>query len=127
MKAGKVWGSTQLLLNKNNVEMHRIEIKDNGYCSKHKHEHKWNLFYVESGELEITVWKKSYDLCDVTVLRPGEMTAVGPGEFHQFHALSDVVAYEIYWVDLDTSDIVRESVGGADLAIIKEEVARAVD
>ena len=36
---GKIWGKTQALFNKNNVQIHRIETKKGGYCSKHKHEH----------------------------------------------------------------------------------------
>ena len=36
-KQGKVWGGTQLLFSKNNVEIHRIETVSGGYCSKHKH------------------------------------------------------------------------------------------
>ena len=39
-KQGKVWGQTQPLFNKNNVEIHRIETNKGGYCSKHKHEFK---------------------------------------------------------------------------------------
>ena len=37
---------------------------------------------------------------------------VPPGEYHRFTALTDCVAYEIYWVDLSATDIVREDVGG---------------
>lgn len=113
MKAGKVWGETFALFDKNNVEIHRIAIKAGGFCSKHKHEHKWNQFFLESGELQIEVWKSEYDLCDITRLRAGETMSVRPGEYHQFIALSDVVAYEIYWVELDSGDISREIVGGS--------------
>ena len=67
-KQGKVWGSTQPLFNKNNVEIHRIKTNKGGYCSKHKHEHKYNCFYVERGLLKITVWKNDYDLVDETML-----------------------------------------------------------
>jgi len=112
MKSGKVWGSTAAVFSGNNVEIHRIEVADGGYCSKHRHLHKWNMFHVERGSLLVEVWKKDYDLCDTTVLRAGEATAIAPGEYHRFKALTDVVAYEVYWVELDPSDIARESVGG---------------
>ena len=52
-KQGKVWGQTQPLFNKNNVEIHRIETNKGGFCSKHKHEFKYNCFYVEKGKLKI--------------------------------------------------------------------------
>ena len=49
MKAGKVWGETELVLQTPFVEFHRIWIKAGGFCSTHKHEFKWNMFYVSSG------------------------------------------------------------------------------
>ena len=58
-KQGKIWGETSPIFNKNNVEIHRIEIKKGGYCSKHKHEHKFNAFFVEKGKLQISVWKNN--------------------------------------------------------------------
>ena len=53
MKAGKVWGVTEALLQNPVVEFHRIEVNKGGECSTHKHAHKWNGFFVEEGELEI--------------------------------------------------------------------------
>ena len=111
MKAGKIWGKTEALFSRNNVEIHRIEIEKGGYCSKHKHEHKWNMFYVESGELEVIVWKDG-GAHDSTVLISGDNNAVPPGEFHQFRAITDVIAYEVYWTELGADDIVRETIGG---------------
>ena len=111
-KQGKVWGETQPLFNKNNVEIHRIDINSGGYCSKHKHEFKYNCFYVEKGRLKITAWKDDYDLIDVTILESGQATTVPPGEYHTFTALDDTVCYEIYWVELSSKDIVREDHGG---------------
>jgi len=113
-KQGKVWGQTQPLFNKNNVEIHRIETNKGGYCSKHKHEFKHNCFYVEKGKLKITAWKNDYDLVDVTILTDGEATTVPPREYHTFEALEDSVCYEIYWVELSDKDIVREDCGGVD-------------
>ncbi len=112
MKAGKVWGTTQPIFHANNVEVHRIAIVPGGFCSKHKHLNKWNLFFVESGELVIETWREKSGLCDTTHVGPGETYAVQPGEFHRFRALTDVVAYEIYWVELDPNDITRETTGG---------------
>ena len=114
MIAGKVWGSTRLVFANPVFEVHRIEVKANGFCSKHKHLGKFNAFYIESGELEVTVWKNDYDLTDVTTIGPLERMTVKPGEFHRFRALSAVVAYELYWSELDHSDIEREDHGGAD-------------
>lgn len=109
---GKVWGTTQLLFSKNNVEFRRITAAKGGYSSKHLHAHKFNAFYVESGKLMITTWKNDYDLVDKTVVTSAQTTVVSPGEYHMFEALEDTVAYEIYWVDLPEKDILRDNCGG---------------
>jgi len=111
---GKVWGVTEKLFRRNNVEIHRFEANAGSHCSLHKHEHKTNLFYVESGKLKVEVHQNDYDLVDETILEPGDVTEVGPGVYHRFVAIEDTVCYEIYWVTLDERDIVREDVGSAE-------------
>ncbi len=110
---GKIWGSTSPLFNKNNVEIHRIECVKNGFCSKHKHSHKYNMFFVESGKLEIDIWKNDYNLMDRTVLGPQQTCIVSPGEYHLFKCLEDnTIVFEIYWVEIGIDDIIRDNVGG---------------
>lgn len=111
MIAGKVWGQTELLEANGVLEFHRIETKKGGVCSKHCHRHKWNGFFVEQGALIIRVWKSNYDLVDETVLTAGMYTKVAPGEYHQFEALEDTVAFELYWAEFNHDDIERASVG----------------
>lgn len=110
-KSGKVWGETSCIVRNPIVEMHRIEIKAGFKCSKHTHLHKWNGFYVESGSLEIHVWKSDYDLVDITVLKTGDYCAVKPGEYHQFVCKEKCVAFELYWPELLTDDIKRLDIG----------------
>jgi quercetin dioxygenase-like cupin family protein len=112
MKSGKVWGESVSLFKNDNFEVHRIEIDKGGYCSKHKHNFKHNIFFVESGILEVSVWKNDYDLCDKTTLSDGEIMDVPPGENHQFNAKTPVIAFEIYYSEPISGDIVRESCGG---------------
>lgn len=112
-KAGKVWGITELIHANGVLEFHRIEANAGKFCSKHLHKTKWNGFFVEKGRLLIRVWKNNYDLVDETILEDGDFTAVGPGEFHQFEALEDTVAFELYWAEFDHNDIERETVGGS--------------
>jgi len=107
---GKVWGKTAVLFAQNNVEVHRIEILPGGYSSKHKHEHKHNLFCIESGRLLVTAWQPSGTV-DVTEVGPGQTCAVPPGVFHSFESPVATSAIEIYWVEIG-EDIVREGVGG---------------
>lgn len=96
------------------IEIHRLEVVPGGYCSWHKHRHKWNAFIVESGALTIEVRKEAYPLTDKTVLRAGDdPTTVKPGDEHRFVAgLSPAVALEIYYPEMLTEDIIRADVGG---------------
>ena len=110
-KAGKIWGSTELIHANGVLEFHKIDFKEGGVCSKHKHQFKWNGFYVVSGKMKIRVWQKDYDLVDETVLGPGDFTRVKPGLMHSFEGMEDGVAFELYWAEFNHDDIQRESVG----------------
>jgi len=110
-KANKVWGETREILITPFCEVHRLFANKGGVCSKHLHEFKTNLFYVESGKLLIRVWKNAYDLVDETILEAGEYTSVLPNEYHQFEALEDTVCFEIYYPQAIGKDIKRKSVG----------------
>ena len=112
---GKVWGNTQTITNMNGVCVNLIHCNAGGYCSWHKHNNKYNRFFVIDGIMTIEVEKKDYDLVDKTVLSQEESTTVKPGEFHRFIANTDVIALEIYWTEL-TEDIERRSCGGAQIS-----------
>lgn len=107
MKQGKRWGTTWCLHKNHALELHRIEVKAGGTCSKHRHEHKWNGFFVESGKLTVKIWQPSGDV-DETVLGPGDQMEVPPGVKHQFVAQIGTVAFEWYWVGALAEDIIRE-------------------
>ena len=111
MKAGKIWGTTELVEANCALEFHRIEMKKGGICSKHLHECKWNGFFVESGIMKVSVWQKDYDLIDETILKPGDYTKVKPGLYHQFECIESGVAFELYWATFNHDDIIRETVG----------------
>ena len=109
---GKVWGSTEPILQSPAVEVHRIKVELGAYCSQHKHKSKINMFYVISGELEIQRWK-DYGLCDSTHLFAGDTSIVPAGEMHKFIAHQETEALEIYWAELNHNDIQRTNTGGA--------------
>jgi mannose-6-phosphate isomerase-like protein (cupin superfamily) len=111
MKAGKIWGQTELIHANGVLEFHKIDYVKGGVCSKHCHAYKWNGFYVVSGKMKIRVWQKDYDLIDETILGPGEFTRVKPGLYHSFEGLEDGEAFELYWAEFNHNDIIRESVG----------------
>lgn len=108
---GKIWGNTSTLLNKNNVEVHYLEIDKRSFCSKHKHNHKYNAFYVIDGEVRITVWKDNLE--DSILLTKGQMTVVAPGNYHMFETYEYAsLMIEMYWTEIESDDIIRETSGG---------------
>ncbi len=82
IRSGKIWGLTELLISHPTFEVHRIEANEGGFCSKHKHEYRYNMFYVENGKMIIRVWQNDYDLCDTTILEPGDQISVPPNVYH---------------------------------------------
>lgn len=114
MKQGKVWGCTTPLLQNTFCEVHEIQVKEGAKCSKHRHLHRSNAFYVISGELKIFAQKIDYELTDETTIGPREICIIPPGEFHWFEALADTRALEIYFPSpCDPGDIEREDCGSA--------------
>ena len=113
MHSGKQWGSTADVFASDSVAIQHLEIDAGGFCSIHCHAHKYNLFYVISGELEISVEKADQGMVDRTTLLNGESMVVEPGQYHQFKAAANTVALEVYWTELG-EDIYRKSSGGSD-------------
>jgi mannose-6-phosphate isomerase-like protein (cupin superfamily) len=111
MIAGKLWGTTETLLQTPMIEMSRITVVDGGYCSWHKHEHKANAFYVISGELRVEI-EGANGIVDATTLGPAEMSIVPPCVFHRFVARGKVEALEVYYMGMLSEDIIRRDVGG---------------
>ena len=112
MKAGKIWGQTELIHKNGVLEFHRINFKAGYKCSEHTHKFKWNGFFVESGKMLVRVWQDDQEgLLDETVLNAGDFTTVKPGKFHQFEGIEDGVAFELYWAEFNHDDIVRRTVG----------------
>ena len=111
MKKGKIWGTSKEIFTKNNVSIHRIEIKKDSCCSKHYHKYKNNIFFVEKGKILVRHWQNDYDLIDETILAEGEICNIPPCHYHQFIGLDDSIVYEIYYVELLDNDIFRENCG----------------
>jgi len=113
IKAGKIWGGTELVHANGVLEFHRIEYKAGYKCSEHAHEFKWNGFFVESGSMIIRVWQDGAQdgLVDETILKAGDFTQVKPGLIHQFEGIEDGVAFELYWAEFNHNDIVRRTIG----------------
>lgn len=109
-REGKIWGNTTCLFNKCNVSMHRLEVIANHCCSKHKHLYKYNMFFVESGMIDIKVWQEN-GIVDVTTLSAGQSCVVPPNKYHKFIVRENGVVFEMYWTELIEPDIIREDSG----------------
>ena len=123
MKAGKIWGNTELVHANGVLEFHRIQYRAGYKCSEHYHKHKWNGFFVESGSMIVRVWQTADQegLVDETILKAGDFTQVKPGLVHQFEGLEDGVAFELYWAEFNHNDIERRTVG---TSVAKKQVLR---
>jgi mannose-6-phosphate isomerase-like protein (cupin superfamily) len=122
VKENKIWGETKMVWSGNNTEIHQITIKKGGYCSKHKHINKYNLFFIIQGKLMVETWKEidvidknkwsENNMIEKTILLSGESTIVSPRQYHRFTALIPTRAIEVYWTYLEKDDIIREDCGG---------------
>lgn len=111
-RQGKNWGYTTEFFRNAMVSAHHLEINEGGFCSEHYHKHKYNLFYVIAGVLEITIWRED-GKPDVTIIEAGQSTGVPPEFYHKFKALTECECIEVYQVLLNEPDIERRTRGGS--------------
>ena len=107
MTTNKNWGTNTLIYSDHNIEVHRACINKNGTSSKHYHEHKYNLFYVESGYLIVKIWENNSDYKEV-FLHEGDRLVVQPKKWHKFLAIEPCSLIEIYYTSISLNDIIRE-------------------
>ena len=112
MRQGKKWGYTTRIFRDSSISIHHLEIKKDGFCSEHRHEHKYNLFYVISGVLELTIWCDEEK--DVTIVSAGQITEIPPGFWHKFKGITPVECIEMYRARLVGEDIERRTEGGLE-------------
>lgn len=105
---GKVWGTTQKLVDGGDTQLHRIVFEAGGVCSEHIHERRHNAFYVLSGEMIVREWRG--DRVTEHHLRTHDGLVVAPGVKHQFEGVKSGVALELYWGGPE-EDIVRFTQG----------------
>jgi quercetin dioxygenase-like cupin family protein len=114
--SNKIWGRTKAIALAKSFEVHELEVKEGGYCSRHRHR-KWNRFHVIEGEIIVEFFgheNKPWSVLQVDrILKSGDHLEVPPGQWHRFRATEDSHLLEIYWVaDIDPGDIERADEGG---------------
>jgi len=104
----KVWGTNRVIHSNDLCSVNVLRIKKGGTSSLHTHRMKHNTFHVISGLLNI----EAEDCSDL--LSPGKNYTVWAGVKHQFQALEDTVVIEVSFVEIEESDIQRETAGYID-------------
>ena len=109
----KIWGTTECVLKTAMVEVHRLHVKPNSWCSLHRHAHKHNAFVVVDGYVEIRSYSKKGAKSFFTLVEGGFCT-MPPGRDHQFVTYDDpCVMFEIYYLEPLDVDIERFTQGGS--------------
>lgn len=117
----KDWGLNFSVFANPNFEVHHAYIEQGGYSSRHCHNHKYNLFYVISGELWVHFYgsedqTNSQHVVHTVELHAGDKLVVPPKVWHRFYApktSEPVNLLEVYWSGhVDPNDIVRKDTGG---------------
>lgn len=106
IKSLKVWGTKQVLWENSMCEIDILSLKKDTRCSWHKHQQKYNLFYLVNGSVGIRTEEGE------SILSSGELIEVQPGMFHEFRVYEDSMMIEIMYVNYDESDIERANEGG---------------
>lgn len=111
----KLWGLNHVMHLDGSFQVCHISVKKGGFCSNHRHTHKWNQFYVVSGKLAVQTYRGG-ELTGppetIHFLGPTDSIRIEPGVNHKFHALEDTEAIEIYSASVSEEDIIREDTGG---------------
>lgn len=103
----KSWGEKWNIFQNDLCEVSVLYLKKNQRCSWHKHQAKFNLFFVVEGELYIKLEDGE------SLLKKGQIFTTNPGEYHEFQThLLNAQIIEIMYVWYDPEDIIRENIGG---------------
>jgi len=103
----KTWGEKWNIFENDTCEVSILKLQPQQRCSWHRHQAKFNLFYVIGGTLYIkTDW-------GVSEVRQGEIFTTKPGEWHEFQTHDDdALIIEVMYVQYEAGDIERDKLGG---------------
>ena len=103
----KSWGEKTNIFQNDLCEVSLLDLNPYQRCSWHRHESKYNLFYVLSGLLVLKLEDGQTDV------HPGQIFTTVPGEYHEFQTRDlKTTCLEIMYVKYDSHDIQRVSIGG---------------
>jgi mannose-6-phosphate isomerase-like protein (cupin superfamily) len=91
----KGWGYEKWIVNCELYCGKILHIVQGKKCSYHYHDLKDEVFYVQSGAVEVLYgWDDNIETADVVILTKGDKFHVPPGMRHRMEALQDTELYE---------------------------------
>jgi len=107
----KTWGEKWSIFKNDLCEVSVLKLKPKQRCSWHQHKTKYNLFFVIKGQFVVRL-NDGVSTGDSDLYCNGIFTT-RPGEWHEFQT-KDVytTVIEIMYVKYDSSDIIRDKIGG---------------
>ena len=118
----KTWGEKHNIFENSLCETSVLRLEPWKRCSWHKHQAKYNLFYVLSGKLIIKLTGGKAEVL------PGQIFTTRPGEWHEFQTNEEpTVIIEVMYVEYDSGDIERETLGGDIERPVEVGIHTAVD
>jgi mannose-6-phosphate isomerase-like protein (cupin superfamily) len=106
-RSHKSWGEKWNVFQNDLCEVSILYLQPWQRCSWHRHQAKFNQFFVIEGLLFVKTDT------GIATVKKHEIFTTRPGEYHEFqtHATGAVIQ-EIMYVKYDSNDIERETIGG---------------
>lgn len=101
----KVWGQRWLIHKDSTHATSYLELDKGTRCSWHRHQAKYNLFFVMAGRVGIKTEHGE------TILEAGQTFIVEPGLWHEFRVYENSKMIEEMYVAYDEGDIERQRLG----------------
>ena len=102
----KGWGHEKWIVNSEDYCGKLLYMIKGKKCSWHYHEKKDEVFYVQSGKIEIKYgWTDSIEMASIGVLERGDKFHVPTGMRHQMYALEDTELFEFSTEHFDSDSI----------------------
>ena len=103
----KTWGEKWNIFKNDLCEVSFLKLHPWQRCSWHRHQTKYNLFFVISGELTIKLEN------DIATACKNEFFTTRPLEWHEFQTHDKATRIiEVMFVQYDAEDIERQVIGG---------------
>lgn len=91
----KAWGYEDIIINNGNYCGKILHFNENAKFSMHFHLKKDETWYVNSGQFILSWIDTDRAISNVTILNPGDVMHVRPGQPHQVEALKEGDIFEV--------------------------------